>query len=116
MKYKKSAVKILLIIFLFALFGSSFFGNIWGCLIDPAYYIPKESNTFIFNAKVMQNGSSDAWIYGEDYNNYYYNSGLNKKEIISLSKEEAKKCPDFNALNIKSWCGIQQASTSESRK
>ncbi|MEO6173836.1 MAG: hypothetical protein ABIP27_01685 [Flavobacterium circumlabens] len=116
MKYKKYIITTLLLIFLCAFFSSAFPGNVWGCLIDSNYYIPKQSNLFIFNTTVMQNGSSDAWIYGEDYNNYYYNSGLTKEEIISLSKKEAKKCPDFNALNIKSWCGIQQASTSESRK
>lgn len=116
MKYKKSAITILLVLFLLLLFSSSFLANVWGCLIDSNYYIPKQSNLFIFNTTVMQNGSSDAWIYGEDYNNYYYNSGLTKEKIISLSKEEAKKCPNFNALNSKTWCGIQQAGTSESHK
>lgn len=60
----------------------------------------------------MQTGSGDAWIYGEDYNNYYYNAGILKEEIIAISKEETKKCPNFKASNIKSWCGIKHIRTS----
>ncbi|WP_166923600.1 hypothetical protein [Flavobacterium poyangense] len=104
MKYRKYIVTTFLFVILCLLFTTTFFGNLWGCLIDPNYYIPKQSNLFIFNTAVMQNGSSDAWIYAEDYNNYYYNSGLKKEEIITVSKKQSEKCPNFNSRNINSWC------------
>jgi hypothetical protein len=107
MKYKKTLITFLLFILFYILFISPFLINSWGYIIDKNYHIPKESNLFIFNATVMQNGSSDAWIYGEDYNNYYYNGGLKSKDIISISKKKIKNCPDFNSVNISSWCGVK---------
>lgn len=107
MKYKKILISFLLFILFYALFISPFLINSWGYIIDKNYHIPKESNLFIFNATVMQNGSSDAWIYGEDFNNYYYNGGLKSEDIISISKENMKSCPNFNSLNVNTWCGAK---------
>lgn len=107
MKYKKILITFLLFIMFYVIFISSFLINSWGYIIDKNYHIPKESNLFIFNATVMQNGSSDAWIYGEDYNNYYYNGGLKSEDVISISKKKIKDCLDFNPVNICSWCGVK---------
>jgi hypothetical protein len=91
----------------YVLFVSPFLINSWGYIADKNYYIPKESNLLIFNATVMQNGSSDAWIYGEDYNNYYFNAGLKSEDIISISKEDMKSCPNFSLSKVSSWCDAQ---------
>ncbi|MFH7013003.1 hypothetical protein ACHRV5_14130 [Flavobacterium sp. FlaQc-52] len=104
MKYRKYIATTFLFVTLYLFFTSTFLENLWGCLIDPNYYIPKQSNVFVFNSIVMENGSSDAWIYGEDDTNYYYNAGIKKEEIIAISKEQSKKCLDFNVQNINSWC------------
>ncbi|MCV9926094.1 hypothetical protein OIU83_00375 [Flavobacterium sp. LS1R49] len=107
MKYKKYLIPVLLAILFYVVFISSFLINIWGYIVDKNYYIPKESNLFIFNATVMQKGSSDAWVYGEDYNNYYFNAGLKTEDIIWISKVDMKSCPNFEPTNIKTWCGAE---------
>ncbi len=40
--------------------------NLWGLLTEKNYFIPKESNVFVFKALAMNGGSGDWWLTGED--------------------------------------------------
>lgn len=107
MRYKKYLIWSLLFIMFYVLFVSSFLMNAWGYISDKNYHLPKESNLLIFNATTMQSPSSDIWVYGEDYNNYYYNAGLKAEDIITISKEDMKSCPNFSPSNVSTWCGAE---------
>ena len=71
------STKVLIIVFLlFCILGFStnLFDNLWNLLTGRGYFIPKESNMFIFKVTKENDGSGEWWLYGED-KNYYY--GLN---------------------------------------
>jgi len=74
----KSKRKLLVIIISLGLFSTGIFtellSNIWFELTGRGYFIPKESNMFIFKPTKWNDGSGEWWLYGED-GKYYY--GLN---------------------------------------
>ena len=47
------------------------FPNTWYLLTCKGYFIPKESNIFIFRVTEMNEGNGEMWLYGEDCNFYY---------------------------------------------
>ena len=73
--------------------------NILSSIMDDVYFIPKESNIFVFKATEWNDGSGDWWIYGED-NKYYY-MAIDKNHYYKLSKgQEPIK---FNKFDYKTW-------------
>lgn len=78
--------------------------NAWFLLIDSAYIIPKESTVFTFKPTVMNAGSGDWWIYGEDKKFYYYFTGDEAIPYSSYLKEDAKKCSGFKSDDYSTWC------------
>jgi hypothetical protein len=52
----------------------------------------------------MNDGSGDWWIYGEDYNNYYYFTGIGIRPYKYISKTDALKCESFIADSVNTWC------------
>lgn len=76
--------------------------NLWFKLIEPEYVIPEESSIFDFKPNVMNPGSGDWWVYGEDSKNYYYFTGSEDNPYILI--EKSIDCPNFDPLNYKSWC------------
>lgn len=81
-----------------------FFVNVWFLVIDTNYFIPKESNIFQFQAILMNKGSGDWWLYGEDRKNYY---GLNIKntnpKYFMIVKDKIIKSPNFDKTNYNTW-------------
>ncbi|MCK5242069.1 hypothetical protein KAR34_06430 [bacterium] len=75
--------------------------NSWLLLIEKENYIPHESNIFHFRPTVMNTGSGDWWIYGEDDKYYYYFFGGGKYN--SLIKEEARKIDGFSPIDVETW-------------
>jgi len=111
--FMKNKKKIILIIiaaffFLFLVLYLPIMGNYWGnsllLIMDPVYIIPKESSKFNFNPTVMNPGSGDWWIYGEDNKNYYYFNGDKKTPYIFIAKKKSKQCNGFNAHDNNTWC------------
>jgi len=78
--------------------------NLWFTLTDPVYLIPDESSLFSFKPAVMNSGSGDWWIYGEDTRFYYYFSGDQPVPYLKCSKGEAENCPGFRHDDVSSWC------------
>ncbi len=77
------------------------FTNMWGLLIDTQdiYFIPQGSSLFTFRPTVMNPGSGDWWLYGEDNRYYYY-----FEEDIKISKQAAPACQGFLKDDHSTWC------------
>jgi hypothetical protein len=89
---------------LFILLGifTEFWGNAWDLLTGRGYFIPKESNMFVFKVTEMNSGSGEWWLYGED-NKYYYalNSDGADPEYYKTEKKTAPS--GFNKFDYKTW-------------
>jgi hypothetical protein len=73
--------------------------NLWGLLVDPNYFIPTGSTIFTFRPTMMNPGSGDWWIYGEDSRYYYY-----FEDDIKISKQTAETCQEFDKVDVTTWC------------
>jgi hypothetical protein len=73
--------------------------NLWGLLIDSAYFIPEGSSVFTFRSTVPNPGSGDWWLYGEDSRYYYY-----FEDDVKLSKQVAETCQGFLKDDFTTWC------------
>jgi hypothetical protein len=100
MTSRRTLVRIVLCgILLYALFPA--FVNLWGLIIDTQdiYFIPETSSIFTFRPTVMNPGSGDWWIYGEDNHAYYYFE--NNRMML---KKAAQTCQDFLKDDQATWC------------
>ncbi|MGB2578322.1 hypothetical protein AAIR98_000241 [Elusimicrobium simillimum] len=87
-------MKKLIILFSCVLFYLLFFtqapANLWFLLTDKGqYFIPQESNIFIFTPVEFDSGSGGGWISAKD-KNYYYRLNITGK-TPKYFKEEIKK-------------------------
>ncbi|HAK61594.1 MAG TPA: hypothetical protein DCO77_14665 [Nitrospiraceae bacterium] len=64
--------------------------NGWHLLTGRGYKIPAESSIFSFKPTVMNSGSGEWWLYGEDSTHYYYLDNNTK-----ISREAAETCRGF---------------------
>ncbi len=78
--------------------------NLWFLAIDPVYMIPRESSIFVFKPTVMNAGSGDWWIYGEDGNNFYHFTGESPSSYLSYPRKLAAQCTGFQPTNHDTWC------------
>jgi hypothetical protein len=78
--------------------------NLWLLAIEPVYVIPAESTIFTFEPTVMNPGSGDWWIYGEDRSNFYHFTGENPSSYVSYSRKLAAQCTGFEPTNHDTWC------------
>ncbi len=56
-----------------------------------------------FKPTVMNLGSGDWWIYGEDDLYFYHFYGW-IPQYYSIKKVDTNKCQDFESNNFDSWC------------
>ena len=83
--------------------GSPLVTNTWFLLTEPAYVIPTESSVLTFTPTIMNPGSGDWWLYGEDADYYYHFSGLDPA-YVAVPKDEALRCEGFDAVDFGTWC------------
>lgn len=101
----KKLILTLLIIFFVILFAHLPVGtNIWHIFTGNGFIIPNESSIFTFRITIMNEGSGEWWLYGQDVEFYYHFIGKTEVPYIKISKEESKKCKGFLANNYKTWC------------
>ena len=100
---------------LFLVVGSStqLFSNLWSLTIGHAYIIPKESSIFSFKSTMMNYGSDDYWLYGEDDTNYYTTllniEAGDTAKYFALSKEKAGKILQFSRHHYSTWFDVRPA-------
>ena len=104
---KKNIFLIILFAFLTVLFFTPLLGNIFSLVIEKEYFIPKQSSIFTFNETVHNDGSSDVWRYGEDYNNYYFNLSTFTNDVLFFPKNNINNCPGFNPEDVTTWCKVK---------
>jgi hypothetical protein len=98
---------IFLIVFVFLLFcillgiSTNLFGNLWCKLTGLGFFIPKESNMFIFEVTKWNDGSGEWWLYGEDKNYYYGLNNIDELEYYIMKKGNEDK--NFNKFDYKTW-------------
>lgn len=81
-------------------------GNLWDLLTGVGYEIPAESSVFSFRATVMNEGSGEWWMYGEDGRNFYgvpVNDAGTAKYLV-FPREKAAGCRGFDAHDTATWC------------
>lgn len=104
---KRNIFRITLLAFITTLFFTPVFGNLYSLLIEREYFIPKQSSIFTFSETVRNDGSSDAWRYGKDFANYYYNLSNTNNDVLVFPKSNVDNCPEFNPENANTWCGLK---------
>jgi len=107
MKKLTFSIKVLIIVFLLfcVLLGglTNLFGNLWCKLTWLGYFIPKESNMFIFNVTKENEGSGEWWLYGEDKNYYYGLDGEDNYEPKYYKMKKGNEDENFNKFDYKTW-------------
>lgn len=83
---------------------SDVFSNIWNLLTARGFIIPKESSILTFRTTLLNQGSGEWWIYGEDNNFFYYFTGEEKMPYIKITRTAASNCKNFDPLNYLTWC------------
>jgi len=78
--------------------------NGWNLATGRGFIIPQESTIFQFHATVMNEGSGEWWVYGEDSNFYYYFTGASSVPYTKFSKQLALTCKSFDPSNHLTWC------------
>ena len=97
---------ILILVLVVVLITASWNGliNGWHIATGRGFIVPKESSIFQFHATVMNEGSGEWWVYGEDSNFYYYFTGDSTMPYIKYNKQMALTCKSFDRLNHLTWC------------
>ncbi len=91
---------IILVLFVYLPVGN----NTWQILTSRGYVIPAESSVFTFVPTVMNEGSGEWWLYGEDGNFYYHFVGSPEIPYMKISRDHAKRCKGFDSKDYKTWC------------
>lgn len=104
---KRNIFRITLFAFIATLLFTPVFGNLYSLLIEREYFIPKQSSIFTFSETVRNDGSSDVWRYGKDFDNYYYNLSNENNDVHIFPKRNIDSCPEFNPDDISTWCGLK---------
>ena len=88
------------------LLGKNFVGNGWSTLTSKDFIIPQESSLSRFRVTVMNEGSGEWWVYGQDSRYYYYFTGDKTAPYLKFPVERAAGCQGFDPTNYLTWCGL----------
>jgi hypothetical protein len=90
--------------------GTPVTGNLWGLVTGAGYAIPSESSIFTFRATVMNDGSGEWWMYGEDRRNFYGvpEKGAPPAGYLVFPRGRVGECPGFSARDVTTWCAPRQ--------
>lgn len=91
--------------FIYSASPLSILRNCYSLAANRGYFIPTESNIWIFKSIKDNEGSGEYWLFGEDLKNYYkYSENQEFGHYHWISKENTSKCMSFNSLDPKTWC------------
>lgn len=79
--------------------------NAWMLLVDRSNMLPAESSIFSFEPYVINQGSSNYWLYGKDSGNYYHFVHLDEAAYVYVPIDNA--CPGFQRDDIRTWCNVR---------
>jgi len=96
---------ILAVLFTLVLLGYLPVGNnVWQIITSREYIIPGESSIFTFRPTVMNEGSGEWWLYGEDRYYFYHFVGSSDVSYLKISKAQALRCKGFYSQDHTTWC------------
>jgi len=108
MRYKIKVIRLLtaagVVVFFSLLLFTQLWGNLYGMIQDPGYRIPRHSSLLSFKVTVMNPGSGDWWLYGEDGKYHYAYSDSPAIKCHVFPKELVDRCPSFVATDKATWC------------
>lgn len=78
--------------------------NAMGLAAEKVYIIPEESSLWRFRPTVMNRGSGDWWLYGEDADYYYHFEGSKEVAYHAFRRSDVSQCPNFEPHNYETWC------------
>jgi hypothetical protein len=78
--------------------------NLFLLLTGAGFEIPAESSVFTFRVTVMNSGSGEWWIYGEDSANFYGVPDVSDIRYLVFSRAKVPDCPGFVPVSYETWC------------
>jgi hypothetical protein len=79
--------------------------NAWLMLTDRSNILPAESSIVSFEPYVINQGSSNYWLYGKDRTNYYHFA--HTEQALYVYVPVSNTCPRFDQRNIHTWCNVR---------
>lgn len=99
------ALSLLSLVFLLVLISSNLGINLWNLLVGRGYIVPNEASILTFEPTVMNDGSGEWWLYGEDSSAYYAFIGSVDRQYVRFPRATAKTCKGFDPHDLRTWCG-----------
>lgn len=86
------------------LLSTRWLSNLWLSATDREYVVPAESSALSFTPTVMNPGSGEWWLYGEDRRYYYHFLGRPDQAYRKISRDGARACKGFDPHDHTTWC------------
>jgi hypothetical protein len=67
--------------------------NVWLLLTENAYFVPKESSIWSFEATVLNQGSGNWWVCGEDSRYFYVMRADSGYFFMAKNENRQNPCP-----------------------
>lgn len=76
-------------------------------LLDRSNVIPQESSIFTFEPYVINQGSSNYWLYGKDRHYYYHFTYRDAAPYVYIRADNP--CRGFDREDVRTWCNARAA-------
>lgn len=84
--------------------GNRALTNLWLLGVGNGYFIPEGSSIFTFQPTVLNDGSGEWWLYGEDAEYFYALDPKDGMQALSIKKADSVRCPLFDEQKFETWC------------
>lgn len=74
-------------------------------LFEKTNVLPQESSIFWFDPYVINQGSSNYWLYARDRQYYYHFIYQDQARYVYLPVDNT--CPGFDRADILTWCNVR---------
>lgn len=78
------------------------FSNALMLLMDRDNFIPEESSIWTFEPTLINQGSANYWLYGEDQQHYFYFSYAAEGPYQVIARNN--RCESFDKHDYRTWC------------
>ncbi|WP_243381705.1 hypothetical protein [Stenotrophomonas lactitubi] len=75
-------------------------------LMDRSNFIPAQSSIFSFEPYVINNGSSNYWLYGQDRTYYYHFTYQADAPYLYIPRKNT--CAGFDRADVRTWCSASR--------
>ncbi|XFC38513.1 hypothetical protein ACEF39_001511 [Stenotrophomonas indicatrix] len=75
-------------------------------LMDRSNFIPAQSSILSFEPYVINDGSSNYWLYGQDQTYYYHFTYQADAPYLYIPRKNA--CAGFDRADVRTWCSASR--------